>query len=196
MDNSIVAGNTASWKNPDLSSSTGTITAHYSLIGDNAGTSLAEAQSPDAHGNLIGSSAGGGVIDPLLAGLANNGGPTLTHALLPGSPSMDAGDPLFVPPPDFDQRGNPFARVVGARIDMGAFEDQSADTTPPVVTVDPLLTDDSSPELTGTIDSLTLTIAVDVGGQIGLAATNNGDGTWTLADNTIAPRRWPMARMT
>ena len=28
--------------------------------------------------------------------------------------AIDAGDPGFLPPPEFDQRGAPFARVVGA----------------------------------------------------------------------------------
>jgi len=37
--------------------------------------------------------AGGGIIDPLLGSLADNGGPTLTHALLAGSPAINAGDP-------------------------------------------------------------------------------------------------------
>ena len=46
--------------------------------------------------------------DPLLGPLQNNGGPTLTHALLPGSPAIDAGDPNFTPPPFYDQRGCPF----------------------------------------------------------------------------------------
>jgi hypothetical protein len=31
-------------------------------------------------------------LDPLLGPLADNGGPTLTHALLPGSPAIDGGD--------------------------------------------------------------------------------------------------------
>ncbi|MFN3477492.1 MAG: choice-of-anchor Q domain-containing protein, partial [Candidatus Methylomirabilales bacterium] len=42
--------------------------------------------------------------DPLLGPLAANGGPTSTHALLPGSPAIDAGS-LDCPPPDTDQRG-------------------------------------------------------------------------------------------
>ncbi len=77
-------------------------------------------------GSLIGTSLS--PIDPLLGPLADNGGPTETHALLLGSPAIDAGDPAFTPPPDFDQRGAPFERVVdgdntgGATIDMGAFE--------------------------------------------------------------------------
>lgn len=63
-------------------------------------------------------------IDPLLGPLADNGGTTLTHALLPGSPAINMGDPGFSGPPDFDQRGEPFARVYGAAIDIGAYEAQ------------------------------------------------------------------------
>lgn len=57
--------------------------------------------------------------DPMLAPLADNGGPTMTHALLPGSPAIDAGDcaggTVLV-----DQRG--IARPQGAACDIGAFE--------------------------------------------------------------------------
>ena len=55
--------------------------------------------------------------DPLLGPLQDNGGPTFTHALLPGSPAIDAGDPNFTPPPFFDQRGPGFVRVFNGRID-------------------------------------------------------------------------------
>jgi hypothetical protein len=54
----------------------------------------------------------------LLGPLENNGGATLTHALLPGSPAIDAGDPTNAPPAD--QRG--VARPQGAGVDIGAFE--------------------------------------------------------------------------
>lgn len=63
--------------------------------------------------------------DPLLGPLQNNGGSTLTHALLPGSPAIDMGDPNFTPPPFFDQRGSAFDRVVSGRIDIGSFEVQT-----------------------------------------------------------------------
>ena len=56
----------------------------------------------------------------------------------------------------------------------------------PVVTIDPLNTTDTTPELTGTVDDPTATIAVTVAGNV-YAATNNGDGTWTLADDAITP---------
>jgi len=60
--------------------------------------------------------------DPLLGPLQNNGGPTLTHALSPPSPAINAGDPSFTPPPNDDQRGSPFVRVFNGRIDIGSFE--------------------------------------------------------------------------
>jgi hypothetical protein len=62
--------------------------------------------------------------NPLLGPLQNNGGPTSTHALLPGSPAINTGDPNFAPPPFYDQRGAGFSRVVNGRIDIGSFEVQ------------------------------------------------------------------------
>ena len=44
--------------------------------------------------------------DPMLGPLQANGGPTFTHALLPGSPAIDAGNPNFTPAPFYDQRGH------------------------------------------------------------------------------------------
>jgi hypothetical protein len=82
---------------------------------------------PDANGNLIGG-PNHGIIDPLLGPLADNGGPTLTHSLLAGSPAINAGDlnakPGIGGVPVYDQRGEPFARVFNGRIDIGAFEHQ------------------------------------------------------------------------
>jgi len=57
--------------------------------------------------------------DPMLGPLANNGGPTLIHALLPGSPAIDAGSP-DCPPPAIDQRGVP--RPQSLVCDIGAYE--------------------------------------------------------------------------
>ena len=100
--NSIVAGNTDSSGAPDLRPAPGqALTVEFSLIGDNTGSGLSEAQTPDANGNLIGSAAGSGPVDPLLGPLQDNGGPTQTHALLPSSPALDAGDSAK----SFDQRG-------------------------------------------------------------------------------------------
>ena len=56
--------------------------------------------------------------DALLGGLADNGGPTLTHLLGIGSPAVDAADAAACPP--FDQRG--VIRPQGAGCDIGAVE--------------------------------------------------------------------------
>ena len=72
--------------------------------------------------------------DPMLGPLQDNGGPTFTHALLPGSPAIDAGDPNFAPPPDYDQRGPGFVRVFNGRIDVGSFEVQPTPTPTPTLT--------------------------------------------------------------
>lgn len=68
--------------------------------------------------------------DPLLGPLQDNGGQTFSHALLAGSPAIDAGDPnfnpnSFNPPMVSDQRGTGFNRVVSGHIDIGAFEAQA-----------------------------------------------------------------------
>jgi hypothetical protein len=78
--------------------------------------------------------------DPLLGPLADNGGPTMTHALLAGSPAIDKGNSFSA---TTDQRGLPrpsnFVDIVNAAdgSDIGAFELQAPptqpDTTPPRV---------------------------------------------------------------
>jgi hypothetical protein len=90
----------------------GTVTSHgYNISSDNGGGYL------NGPGDQINT-------DPLLGPLQNNGGPTLTHAPLTGSPAIDAGDPNFTPPPFRDQRGPCFYRVFGRRIDVGSVEIQ------------------------------------------------------------------------
>ncbi len=57
-------------------------------------------------GDTVGLTDGGGNVrgaDPVLGALAENGGPTRTQALLPGSPAIDAGR---IPVPDFPGNGN------------------------------------------------------------------------------------------
>jgi len=56
--------------------------------------------------------------NPLLGPLADNGGPTLTHAFLPGSLAMDNG--YLAACPATDQRG--IERPQGAGCDIGAYE--------------------------------------------------------------------------
>jgi CSLREA domain-containing protein len=65
------------------------------------------------------------LTSPELGPLVNNGGPTPTYALLPGSPAIDAGNPSGCSDGNggsltTDQRGS--MRPVGPRCDIGAFE--------------------------------------------------------------------------
>lgn len=63
------------------------------------------------------------IVDaPRLAALADNGGPTRTHALLPDSPALDVGAADGV---EHDQRGEGYPRVLGEGADIGAYEAQS-----------------------------------------------------------------------
>ena len=111
----------------------GALTAKFSIIGVDTGATITNNV-----GNQIGTAAS--PVDPLLVALADNGGPTLTHALGDGSPAIDAGDPAAMSGmgdvPLNDQRGAPFARVEdgdgagGARIDIGSVE---AQPIPPAV---------------------------------------------------------------
>ncbi|MCC9602648.1 dockerin type I domain-containing protein [Stieleria sp. JC731] len=76
--------------------------------------------------------------DAKLAPLADNGGPTPTHALQPGSPALNAGNNALAVDADdnplqFDQRGEGFDRVFGSSVDIGAFESDVVDFVSPQV---------------------------------------------------------------
>jgi hypothetical protein len=112
----------------------GSLVLHNTIVAGNS----AKVAGPDLYGpltesgyNLIGNSSGGTGYDgtdllnvsPMLGPLQDNGGPTKTIALLPGSPAIDAGDNTNAP--DWDQRGPGYPRIVSGTIDIGAFEVQN-----------------------------------------------------------------------
>ncbi len=61
----------------------------------------------------------------------------------------------------------------------------AVDLTAPTVSVDALTTNDDTPAVTGTVDDAAAMISVTVSSQTN-PATNNGDGTWTLAEDTLS----------
>ncbi len=61
----------------------------------------------------------------------------------------------------------------------------TVDAVAPVVTINDVTTNDTTPALTGTVDDPTATVVVTIDGN-NYTATNNGDGTWTLADDVVA----------
>jgi hypothetical protein len=87
----------------------------------NSSTGGATVRYSDVQGGYSGT--GNISLDPRLGPFGNNGGPTQTIPLEPGSPAIDAGDNSLVPAGlTTDQRG--FARVSGAAVDLGAYEVQ------------------------------------------------------------------------
>jgi len=126
LQNSIIAANTNGAEPPfevetDID---GVVTSDgYNLIGSNFETTVNPAT-----GDQIGTPDI--LIDPLLGPLQDNGGPTMTHALLFGSPAFDQGSSFGL---TTDQRGRP--RPVdaiaippaegGDNSDIGAFEKQA-----------------------------------------------------------------------
>ena len=103
------------------STTAGTVTSiGYNLSNDDGGGFLT------AMGDQINT-------DPMLGPLQDNGGPTFTHALLTGSPAIDAGKNFTVG--TTDQRGSGFVRTFdnpsianangGDGTDIGAFEVQA-----------------------------------------------------------------------
>lgn len=126
LNNSTVADNSAIFGSGVAAFDSSTVSLSNSIVANSNGTNSADECFNSASTIAIGvdsivddSSCGGGTIaDPLLDILADNGGPTLTHALLPGSPAIDNATATVAT--EIDQRG--FA-VVGVR-DSGAFEAQ------------------------------------------------------------------------
>ncbi|WP_324282419.1 choice-of-anchor Q domain-containing protein [Cyanobacterium aponinum UTEX 3221] len=93
----------------------------FNLV-SNANGSILDAKN----GNIVGGDTTQR-IDLKIGPLQDNGGPTPTHALLPGSLAINAGDTeqvniLFYFPddPPLDQRGS--ERISGGRIDIGSYE--------------------------------------------------------------------------
>ena len=127
--NTIIAGNGANANDPDLSnplfSPPTFVSQGHNIIGNADGFSAFNQA-----GDQTGSTAS--PLNPQLGPLFDNGGATLTHALLPNSPALDAGDNALAKdvgnnPLLTDQRGaqriadSPDADTT-ATVDIGAFE--------------------------------------------------------------------------
>jgi hypothetical protein len=115
----VVAGNSAAGGSPDCR---GTINSlDYNLIQNTNDCAI----TGDTTHNIYGK-------DPLLGPLADNGGPTPTHALLPGSPAIDQGSSGGLA---CDQRGQPRPflypgyPIAGDGSDIGAYELQKRTVT-------------------------------------------------------------------
>ncbi len=119
--------------------------------------------------------------DPLLGPLADNGGPTRTHALLPGSPALDripagtlgCGTTLAT-----DQRG--ITRPQDTACDSGAYEAEPDDSAPDVT-------------VTGIADGAVYTLG-DAIPEVGCETTDAGSGVATAA--TLSTSGGPVGPIT
>lgn len=161
LQNTIVAGNSdgrpAGEGAPDISGAARG-NAH-NLIGSLAGLTI-ETVTVAPEEESLGAGSDRVVFNPGLGPLQDNGGATQTHALVPGSPAIDAGDNDAIlsesfPSPNgdegtidfdfnedgdsedvvpFDQRDGEFDRILNGTVDIGAFEgvDNSLDPLGPM----------------------------------------------------------------
>ncbi|MGK7296039.1 MAG: InlB B-repeat-containing protein [Candidatus Wenzhouxiangella sp. M2_3B_020] len=123
LRNSIAAGNIdAGGEAPDCSGAF--TTGGFNVIGAAGGSCTGFTDA--ILGDLVGTPAN--PLDAGLAPLADNGGPTPTHALEPGSPAIEGGDPAGCDGAtgaslSFDQRGRPRPTPSDTPCDIGAYED-------------------------------------------------------------------------
>jgi hypothetical protein len=94
------------------------------------GVVTSDGYNIESPGDTCGFDPGGtdlvNVSDPMLGPLRDNGGPTETHALLPGSPAINR-IPGAACEVETDQRGEPRPETGGDACDVGAFERQPGD---------------------------------------------------------------------
>src|SRR5882724_8997261 len=135
LTHSTVSGNVTSAAGGGLYNSSGTLTLTSSLVAQNpdggdcwndSGAISSQGYNLDSDGSChLTAATDLPGTDPLLGPLQNNGGPTLTHALLPGSPALDAipwgangcGTSLIS-----DQRWQARPQPAGGACDIGAYE--------------------------------------------------------------------------
>ncbi|MBS0659982.1 MAG: right-handed parallel beta-helix repeat-containing protein [Verrucomicrobia bacterium] len=123
LDRCLLAGNAAiAGVSPDLYLAGSVFTnGAPNLLGNNGAALAGSAAAAFAAGPLVGTPTS--PLAARLAPLQRRGGFTATHALLAGSPALDAAG---VSPLAVDQRG--FPRGLGAASDLGAFERGQATT--------------------------------------------------------------------
>src|SRR5262249_51594673 len=172
----IVAGGTLELSNATITENVGSGVIAGSLVLRNtivAGNSPADcvvasttgdAYNIDGDGSCGLSGTDQPAVAPLLGPLADNGGPTFTHALLPDSPASGTGSPSApgrggTACGATDQRG--ITRPVGARCDVGAFE--GADPTITFTPCSPEPHPDCQPALGGRSKVALESVAADHG---------------------------------
>ncbi|MBY6204052.1 IPTL-CTERM sorting domain-containing protein [Halomonas denitrificans] len=164
-----------------------------SIVADNgydiSGFAYADSSliEDDSQATIVGNNTLTG-IDPQLGPLQDNGGPTETQRPDPASPVIDAANPAFASPPDFDQRGAGFPRVVGAAPDMGAVEGE----LPPNIAIAPDPLDFGVQKVGETSAPQSVTIS-NTGGQLDVSAVSAAGGSFAAAGGTCGGAPFSLA---
>ncbi|MBK8476194.1 MAG: hypothetical protein IPL39_07715 [Opitutaceae bacterium] len=188
LEHCTIVGNTAAGPNEATSGIfilNGTLTLNNSIVANNGAggtdnfsvtggtfTSLGYNLSNDWNGRAT--TTGDLTANPLLGALANNGGPTRTHALLAGSPAINAADPADATATD--QRGA--LRPQNGRSDIGAYE--------VVTSIAPTFGTDPTPQTVFSGSTATFTVVASGIPAPTLRWQRNplGSGSWSdLSDN-------------
>ncbi len=121
LRSSIISGNTASYSGNEISG--GSITAaNFNLFGHSGETNAQAFDGFTPSGSDVDATGSGGTaLNAILSPLADNGGPTQTHALVAGSPAIDL-DTSCSTGLSTDQRGYSRPAISGTGCDAGAFE--------------------------------------------------------------------------
>ena len=167
----------------------GEVTAKATIVAGNTGATNCDAPVGSRSYSLEGPSAGEtscgfdlGSADPQLEPLADNGGPTETQALPPSSPAVDAV-PVAKCPTKIDQRGEPRPDNGKSVCDIGAFELQDPPVAP-AITSAAATTFQAGKAGSFIVAATGLPLpALAENGALpaGIAFTDNGDGTASLA---------------
>jgi hypothetical protein len=176
MTSSLVTGNTAAnAAGDDLSvDDTFVEVEENNLLGDRSKTNAEAFDNFTPSASSITATSNGTDSTPLssiLEPLADNGGGTETHALMEGSPAINAGSNLNSLA--FDQRGIGFERVADGQADIGAFEVQ-VDPVPTNLVVDTLIDENDGSVTDGDVSLRDALAAIADGGTITFTQSLNG----------------------
>ena len=212
LTNSTLSGNSAGAGGGGIFSNVGPVILTNSIVanstsgGDCAGSRITDnGHNLDSDGSCGVGPGGNPLLDP--GGLASNGGPTQTIALLPGSPAADGGDDVTCAAPPvsaFDQRG--LVRPGGGhtRCSIGAYEFAFALTPTNTPATTPTTTVTGTPANTSTVMATqtpthtlnttpTATPTLTPTSTLPATPTNNGEllGSVTLQGRPAPPNaRW------
>jgi PKD repeat protein len=164
----ILADHTTSLSGPDCYGTLNSL--DFNLVEDTADCTITGSTAHNIYGQ-----------DPVLGPLQDNGGPTWTQALLPGSPAIDAGNNATCPA--YDQRGLPRPRDGDgdgqADCDIGAFELQD-------VAIAGLTATNDSPTALGQPTTFTATITAGTNVAYAWDFGDGANGSGPVASHTYA----------